>query len=110
MASFRSVLVVCITSLVVFFFTMDFIKEHFRYEFLVKGDVCIAFDHKELSIKVVGPTGCATVPINKTEEQKMREQIEAEVNKKIQTSLNQLVPSATSVAPQPPQPAIMAAG
>lgn len=91
MSGFRSALLVCMSFLTVFFFGLDFIRKYFRYEFLVKGDICIAFDHQESSLKVIGPSGCATVPLNKTDEQKMREQIEQEVNQKLQTSLNQLV-------------------
>lgn len=89
MASFRSVFLVCCSFLVVFFFSMDYVKKRFRYEFLVKGEVCIAFDHEDNTLKVVGPTGCATVAINKTEKEKMREQIENEVGQEIQNSLAQ---------------------
>lgn len=90
MASFRSLLLVCGSFLVAFFFSLDYAKKRCRYDFLVKGEVCIIFDHQEDSLKVVGPTGCVTVPINKSEQQKMREQIENEMGHKIQDSLNQI--------------------
>jgi hypothetical protein len=69
------------------FFTLDFIKKHFRYQFLVKGDVCIAFDRKDESLKVIGVKGCATIPLTKTMEQQIREQVEAQMAKKVKSGL-----------------------
>jgi hypothetical protein len=83
----RSTIVVCVTTLVAGFFILDLVKSYARYEFLVKGDVCIAFDRKEKSLKVVGINGVVTIPFLKTTEQQMREQIEAEVSKKIKKGL-----------------------
>jgi hypothetical protein len=74
-----------VTILVVVFFTLEWLKDHHRYEFLVKGDVCIAFDHKEEALKVIGVKGCISIPVTKTMEQQMREQIEAELAKKVQS-------------------------
>ena len=101
MTSFRSVLLVCVSFLVAFFFSLDYAKKRWRYDFLVKGEVCIMFDHQEDTLKVVGPTGCVTVPINKSEQQKMREQIENEVGQKIQESLGQVgtFPQTQQAAP-----------
>jgi hypothetical protein len=89
MASFRSVLALCATALIIGFFTLEWLKDYKRYEFLVKGDVCIAFDHKEDALKVIGVKGCVTVPLTKTMEQKMREKIETELSKKVRKGLLQ---------------------
>ncbi|MDR2464159.1 MAG: hypothetical protein LBD36_00880 [Holosporales bacterium] len=87
MSSFRSVIVICITVLVIAFFSLTLIETNTRYQFLVKGDVCIAFDRKESALKIIGASGCITIPLIKTAEQQMRELIEADVSKKIQKGL-----------------------
>lgn len=102
MSSFRSVLIICSSFLLISFFVLDFFKIYTRYEFLVKGDVCLAFDRKEDALKVIGINGCVTVPMTKTMEQKMREQIEAEVSQKIQSGLQQLGQSQQTLGIQQP--------
>ncbi|MDR1208664.1 MAG: hypothetical protein LBJ89_04925 [Holosporales bacterium] len=89
MATFRSVLALCFTALVIGFFTLEWLKNYKRYEFLVKGDVCIAFDHQEDALKVIGIKGCVTIPLTKTMEQQMRERIENELTKKVKKGLLQ---------------------
>jgi hypothetical protein len=69
--------------LVIVFFSLEWLKNYHRYEFLVKGDVCVAFDRKEEALKVIGIKGCVSIPVTKTMEQQMREQIEAELAKKV---------------------------
>ncbi|MDR1597969.1 MAG: hypothetical protein LBR89_03470 [Holosporales bacterium] len=77
----------CITTLIVAFFTLELANRHMRYEFLVKGDVCIAFDRKEETLKVIGIKGCISIPLNKTPEQQIREQVEAELGKQAKKGL-----------------------
>lgn len=87
MSDFRSVFVFCLAFLLFGFFSLDFLRTYTRYEFLVKGDVCIAFDRREDALKIIGATGCVTVPMSKSMEQKMREQIEAEVGQKLSAAV-----------------------
>lgn len=106
MSSFRSAAIACITVLIVGFFTLDFLKTYTRYEFLVKGDVCIAFDRQEDALKVIGVDGCMTIPLTKTMEQKMREKIEEEVAQKLtaQQTLNvpqPIIPATPQMNMQP---------
>lgn len=86
MASFRSILCVCGTTLIIGWFLLDFFKTYTRYEFVVKGDVCIALDRQENVLKVVGSTGCISIPMTQTVEDQMRNQIEQELTQKMQTT------------------------
>ncbi|MDR3285665.1 MAG: hypothetical protein LBS83_03210 [Holosporales bacterium] len=83
----KSALVLCFTLLCVGFFVLDFFKTYTRYNFLVKGEVCIALDRKEDAIKVVGVSGCVSIPLTKSVEEKMRDKIENEVSEKLKAEL-----------------------
>ncbi|MDR0632546.1 MAG: hypothetical protein LBF84_00175 [Holosporales bacterium] len=84
----KSVIVLCAVLLCAGFFILDFLRNYTRYDFLVKGEVCIALDRKEDAIKVIGVNGCVTVPLTKTDEQKMRDKIETELGEKMQAELS----------------------
>lgn len=90
MCSFRSVLVISATTLVIGFFGLDFLRDYTRYDFLVKGDVCIAFDRREEAIKIVDSNGCVTVPVRRTAEDLLRERTERMVNQRVQAELQRL--------------------
>jgi hypothetical protein len=85
--TFKSVIALCIVLLCCGFFTLDFLKRYTRYDFLVKGDVCIALDRQEDAIKVVSVSGCLSIPLTKSVEDKMRDQLEIELSNKIQAEL-----------------------
>lgn len=87
MCSFRSVLVISATTLVLGFFSLDFLKDCTRYEFLVKGDVCVAFDRREEALKFVDAHGCTTVPLRRTEEDLLRERTERIITRRVQEEL-----------------------
>ncbi|MDR0631309.1 MAG: hypothetical protein LBF66_01925 [Holosporales bacterium] len=89
MATFRSVLVLCATAAGVTVYTLEWIRSYKRYEFLVKGEVCIAYDHKEEALKVIDAKGCVTIPLTKTMEQEMRERLKSELTKEVKRGLLQ---------------------
>lgn len=83
MVSFRSVLVACATALLIGWFVLDFFRGYTRYDFLVKGDVCIALDRQADALKVVNMDGCIVIPLTKTPEQEMQEKVEREMREKL---------------------------
>lgn len=90
MCSFRSVLVISATTLVLGFFGLDFLKDYTRYEFLVRGEVCIAFDRQAEAIKVVNENGCVTIPMRRTAEDELRDRTEQMVTQRVQAELQRL--------------------
>lgn len=96
MCSFRSVLVISATALVLGFFGLDFLKDYTRYEFLVRGDVCIAFDRQAEALKIVDENGCVTVPMRRTAEDALRDRTEQMVTQRVQAELQRLNRDNTS--------------
>lgn len=84
--SFRSIVVVCITSLIAIYFMIDSFKHYTRYDFLVSGDTCIALDRDEDSLKVISSEAVINIPLTKTLKQQMREDVEADLIKDLQTA------------------------
>lgn len=95
--TFKSVIVFCFTILIICAGLYHFFDKQLRYKFLVTGDVCIAWDKKEDSLKVVGVNGLVSIPMTKSPEEKMRTQIESELAKELQATMSA---SHNKVAPQ----------
>lgn len=87
MCSFRSVLLISATTLTIGFFTLDFLKDYTRYDFLVKGDMCIAFDRKEEAIKIVDANGCIVVPMHRSAEEALRDRVGNDVQRRVRSEL-----------------------